>query len=103
MTVLLGGLALWHYLRSWITFIYYVFPSSRSIAFFQDFAQADVKWAWGLLIGAHIGIAAIAAIIGLMFHLFPTITAESQGLILLCLAARSASAGSRSRWSNLPA
>ncbi len=82
VTVLLGGLALWHYLRSWITFIYYVFPSSRSIAFFQDFAQADVKWAWGLLIGAHIGIAAIAAIIGLMFHLFPTITAESQGLIL---------------------
>lgn len=82
---LLGGLALWQYVRAVLNFGYYQFPRLRSVAFVERFAQVGVESPWGLLLSAHLGLLLVGGVIALLFHLFPTVAADGNGLSISVL------------------
>ncbi|GAC1652100.1 MAG: hypothetical protein NVS4B8_27300 [Herpetosiphon sp.] len=81
VSILIGGLALWQYIRSWITFLYYQFPSLRTVTL-QNIARGGVVWPVGVLIGAHLGLLVVVIVIRAVYHLFPTVSADRSGLTL---------------------
>ncbi len=84
-TVLISGLALWQYVHAWITFLIYTFPFLRRIAFFGTMDVAAVVSPWGVLLGAHLGLALVAVVVTLLYHLFPLVSVDSAGLRLTAL------------------
>ncbi len=79
--LLLAGLALWQYVRAWITFAYYQFPHIRTTTL-EHLAQGSVVSPLGMLLGAHVALLAVAVVVGLLYHLFPNVAADGSGITL---------------------
>ncbi|HEX6293334.1 MAG TPA: hypothetical protein VFZ66_29405 [Herpetosiphonaceae bacterium] len=85
VTALIVGFALWRYLDAWITFLIFKFPSLQQSALFSGREIEPLVSDWGLLVGAHIGLALVAGALLLIRHLFPAVTVDGTGIILTAL------------------
>lgn len=80
LSIVIVGFALWRYLDAWRIFLRYIFPSLERYPLFN--VQAVVISPWGLLIGAHLGLVFVGAVLLMLRHLLPDVTVDSNGIVL---------------------
>jgi hypothetical protein len=85
VTALVLGFALWRYLAAWGTFLIFAFPHLQDSALFRNVPVVPLVSHWGLLIGAHIGLLLVAAIVLMLRHLFPAVSLDSNGIVFTAL------------------
>jgi hypothetical protein len=84
-TVLIVGFALWRYLAAWTTFLIFQFEAVRQWPFFRDMPVSPLISPWGLLLGAHLGLALVGAVVLMLRHMFPAVTVDSAGIVFTAL------------------
>lgn len=85
VTALIVGFALWRYLDAWITFLIFKFPSLQETSLFSSREIQPLVSDWGLLIGAHLGLALVAGVLLLIRHLFPAVAVDGAGITFTAL------------------
>jgi hypothetical protein len=84
-TAVILGFAVWRYLVAWATFLIFMFPNLRDALLFRSVNVVPLVSAWGLLIGAHVGLVLLAAIVLMLRHLFPAVALDSNGVVFTAL------------------
>ncbi len=85
LTVLILGFALWRYLAAWSMFLLFTFPSLRDTAIFRGVTVVPLVSHWGLLVGAHVALLLVVAIVLMLRHLFPAVALDSNGIVFSAL------------------
>lgn len=80
LTALIVLFAAWRYLVAWGTFLIFTFPSLQEAPVFRAVEVQPLVSHWGLLIGAHLGLLLLAAVLTMVHTLFPDVVVDRQGL-----------------------